>query len=126
MRLTPRSIANSRPGDCSRCPIAIEARKQFTRKMRELGCSGVADAHVTNASLQIAWNSFTLDGRAYHRHRRTTSLSLRCCNWIRNFDQGVYIPGADGYPGFPELTTFLEVSALDFARLETESKTETR
>lgn len=118
MRLTPRSIANGRPGDCGRCPIAIEARKQFTRKMREFGCSGVADAHVTNANLHIAWNSFTLGGRAYRRQRWKTSLSLRCRNWIRNFDQGVYIPGVGGYPDFPELTTFLEVTALDFARLE--------
>ena len=117
MRLTPRPIAKGRPGDCGRCPIAIEARKQFTRKMREHGCSGVAEADVTDANFHIAWNSWTLGGRAYRCQRRKTSLSVRCRNWIRKFDHGIYIRAPYGYPDFPELTKFLEVTALDFARL---------
>ena len=117
MRLTPRSIANGRPVDCGRCPIAIEAGKQFTRKMRELGCSGVADAYVIDANLLIAWTSCALDGRAYRCQRRKTSLSLPCRSWIRKFDQSLYIHVSDGYPNFPELTKFLEATALDFARL---------
>ena len=117
MRLTPRSIAKGRPGHCGRCPIAIEARKQFTRKMRDLDCSGVAEAYVDDANLQIVWTSWTLGGRAYRCQERETSLSLWCRNWIRKFDQGLYIPAADGYPNFPELTNFLEETALDFARL---------
>ena len=116
MRLTPSSIAKGQPGDCARCPIAIEARKQFTRKMRELGCSGVAEADVTDANLHIAWTSWTLGGRAYRCQRREASLTLRCRNWIRKFDDGHYSPTADGYPYFPELTKFLEATALDFAR----------
>ena len=117
MTLTPRSIANGRPGDRSRCPIAIEARKQFTHKMRDLDCFGVAEAYVTDAGLHIVWTSWTLGGRAYRCQQRETSLSLRCRSWIRKFDQDLYIPAADGYPNFPELTNFLEETALDFTRL---------
>lgn len=118
MRLTLRSIAKGRPGHCARCPIAIEASKQFTRKMRELGCSGVALATVTNANLQIAWTSWPYGASAFRHQWRENPLTLRCRNWVEKFDQGLYIPAADGYPDFPELTKFLEATALDFARLE--------